>query len=90
MDLLLDRSPVAAAKAAPVYVDANGGAGQERVTRVQRVLQLLDAMPAAEPPKDLLARTLKFIDTAEETGRTTGRANRPMLPASITMQPPVA
>lgn len=64
VDLLLDRSATAGT-GAPVFASAAPGMG-ERVARVQKLLHLLDAMPQVEPPKDLVGRTLRFIDEAEQ------------------------
>ena len=63
VDLLLDRSPTAGT-GAPVFASAPGSG--ERVARVQKLLHLLDAMPQVEPPKNLVGRTLRFIDEAAQ------------------------
>jgi hypothetical protein len=86
VDLLLDRGMAAAGKAKPVF--AVEGGSQERVLGVQQVLQLLDAMPAAEPSADLVDRTLKFVETAAQSGRVP-RNHRAVFPNFAT-QPPVA
>ena len=72
MDLLLDRAPVAAknGKAGTFYAVPAGATVQEqRVRGVQKVLQLLDALPAAEPPKDLVAKTLSRVRNGSANGR---------------------
>lgn len=80
LDLLLDRAATAAGKAAgtPLYAAASDPL-RERVSKVEKVLNLLDAMPAEEPPKDLLSRTLRRIE--QSTGRAvlTGREVGPTL-----------
>ena len=86
VDLLLDRGMAAAGKSKPVFA-VNGGS-QERVVGVQQVLQLLDAMPAAEPPADLVDRTLEFVESAAQNGRAP-RSHRAVLP-NFAAQPPVA
>jgi hypothetical protein len=88
LDLLLDRSPTAATgKSGSVYVAAATGV-RERIPHVQKVLQLLDALPAMDPPKDLVARTLEFIDNPTSQRRA-ARAARDLSPA-LAEQPPVA
>jgi len=65
VDMLLDRTQKASG-------DGNGGNGQvfvsgdgvspERLDRVGRLLGMLDLLPQAEPPQDLMARTLRRLD----------------------------
>lgn len=76
VDLLLDRSARAAGnggngngKGHTVYASADPTLGQ-RVARAQRLLQLLDLLPAGDPPADLVPRTLQFVEEF---------ANRPAL-----------
>jgi hypothetical protein len=45
---------------------ATGAVSEERLAAVQKVLSLLDEMPAIEPPADLAVRTLAGVN------RTTG------------------
>lgn len=85
LDLMLDRMPAANGKGGAVYAAAQG-ASQERVARVQEILQVLDLMPAAEPPKDLVDRTMAFIESAPRDGRPT----QPSIIPAIASQPPVA
>jgi hypothetical protein len=66
VDLLLDR---------PSQNPAAGGGfvksldlQPERVQTIQKVLSLLDGLPAEEPPVDLVARTLDRVDVAVEAG----------------------
>ena len=75
VDLLLDRaasgtgvSPAGAGNGngnghhhAGAFTPASGDL-QARVPAVQNVLQLLDMLPAEEPPQDLLGRTLRRLD----------------------------
>ena len=56
IDLLLDRSQ-SGVGFTEVRVD------QERLISAERVLNMLDLMPAEEPPQDLLARTMRRINT---------------------------
>ena len=86
VDLLLDRGMTAVGKTKPVF--AVDGGSQERVVGVQQVLQLLEAMPAAEPSADLVDRTLKFVEATAQSGRAP-RNHRAVIPNFAT-QPPVA
>ena len=62
VDLLLDRA-TAASQGRVVYSAADGHT-RERIAKVEKVLSVLENLPAAEPPRDLAARTLKFIKNA--------------------------
>lgn len=69
VDLLLDHAANARGNGngqgkAMVYAVSDPSLG-ERVTRVYKLLHLLDAMPVFEPPADLAARTLEYIQNAE-------------------------
>lgn len=88
MDLLLDRSVAAAGKSngSALYA-ATDGRVRERVSKVEKILQLLEAMPAAEPPKDLVRKTLRYV---EHAGHGRGSAAHRALPPLLQSQPPVA
>ena len=68
VDLLLDRSPAAAATSHNGNGDAGGtvfaqpGVAQERLNRAERMLRMLDMLPAVDPPQDLVARTMRRLD----------------------------
>jgi hypothetical protein len=71
IDLLLDQAVAAAS--APSSVPSHryaAGTGTEPVQAVRRVLQLLNALPAAKPPADLASKTLAHI--ARATGDAAG------------------
>ena len=73
VDLLLDRSPAASGKAGAtgaVYASTHG-ANSERVRSVEKILSLLQWMPAGDPPRNLLKNTLRHIDQAD-IGQTRG------------------
>ena len=57
--MLLDRSRSAVGFAAESSVDP------ARLNAVSSVLHLLDNLPAAEPPADLMARTLERVGAAD-------------------------
>ena len=67
LDLLLDRSSAAAShngngdgKNGPVF--AHPGVAQERLIRAERLLRMLDLLPTADPPQDLVARTMRRLE----------------------------
>ncbi|HWE02651.1 MAG TPA: hypothetical protein VG326_09600 [Tepidisphaeraceae bacterium] len=68
IDLLLDRTASATAPAsnAPAYA-ATDGQLRQSVACIEKVLSLLELMPAQEPPRLLLNRTLSHIK--QESGR---------------------
>ena len=65
IDLLLDRSARASgngnSKNHMVYASADPTLGQ-RISQAHRLLQLLDLFPAADPPADLVDRTLRYVE----------------------------
>jgi hypothetical protein len=80
VDLLLDRTTDAG------NGNGNGGyvahaqpATEPGIQAVQRVLSLLDVMPADEPAADLIARTMARIDSRA------GVAAQPLHPATAAM-----
>ena len=52
---------------------------QARLPGVQSVLQVLDMMPAEEPPQDLLGRTLRRLESEIANHPSTLRAPQPSL-----------
>ena len=60
VDLLLDQT--ANAGQIPMYAAAGNHGFEKRVNSVSGLLRLLDEMPAAEPPADLMVRTLQRIE----------------------------
>jgi hypothetical protein len=88
LDLLLDRSPTAAGKTAgtPVYAAVDGHI-RERVVHIEKVLNILDVLPAGDPPRDLLARTLQFV---EQPARRALRESGHEAPSLFNDRPPVA
>jgi hypothetical protein len=59
VDLLLD--PAATIQSGVMEIIAP--IDRERVEAIQRTLRLLDHIPTADPPSDLIARTLELIDS---------------------------
>ena len=72
----------AAASFTPVSGELRG-----RLPAVQKVLQMLDMLPAEEPPQDLLTRTLRRLDTELAKHPST---LRPPQPATGSVQQPHA
>ena len=67
LDLLLDRASASAATDEMKF--AAPAIGSERLRRVEQVLSVLATLPEPEPPQDLVARTLRFVDrSAAESG----------------------
>ena len=83
LDLLLDRSHSAAAsrngdgdvggQSRPVF--AQPGVAQERLNHAERLLRMLDLLPAVDPPQDLLDRTMRRL---EEPAAAAMDVQRPM------------
>lgn len=65
LDLLLDRAPASATEGLR-YAAAN--VASDRVRGVEQVLSVLGTLPEPEPPQDLVARTLRFVDRAAGEG----------------------
>src|SRR3954451_7190979 len=59
--LLLDRSRAAAAGGRRFAASA---VSQDRLQSAEKVLGLLQLLPDAEPPQDLVSRTLRMVDQA--------------------------
>jgi hypothetical protein len=80
VDLVLDRINAAVADGGRSNNGGNGGKGgdgvyaaagavsEQRLAAAQKVLSLLDAMPAIEPPTDLAVRTLARVNRAAGVG----------------------
>jgi hypothetical protein len=66
-----------------VYAAA-GAVPEERLAAVQKVLSLLDEMPAIEPPTDLAARTIARVNRDASVGTA------PLAPAFIDPTQPLA
>jgi hypothetical protein len=88
LDLLLDRTSAAArangnghaAAGGVVFAAAQGGVSNERLHSAEKILRVLEALPAAEPPQDLVSRTLRRIEqTMAAGGEIEAAARRPLL-----------
>jgi len=79
VDLVLDRTTDADGNGNGGYVTHAQPATEPGLQAVQRVLSLLDVMPAEEPAADLIARTMARIDSRA------GVAAQPLHPATAAM-----
>jgi hypothetical protein len=66
VDLLLDREAVTATEINSCFSVGPSQVLQERLTRVEALLHVLDNYRAAEPSGDLVARTLERCDRAAQ------------------------
>jgi len=70
VDLLLDRAASAQGNGGnggmftAMVAPSHAGVSNDQVAAVEKVLHLLDAMPAQDPGQDLLSRTLAHIDNS--------------------------
>jgi hypothetical protein len=95
VDLLLDRA--ATGSGAPSNGAGNGnghghqgasfspvsGDVQSRLPAVQKVLQMLDMLPAEEPPADLLGITLRRLDADKANHPSNLRAPQPAMGTTL-------
>jgi hypothetical protein len=68
------------------FTPVSGGV-QARLPAVQKVLQVLDMLPAEEPPQDLLGRTLRRLDAEQAKHPSTLRPPQPALGGTTMHQP---
>jgi hypothetical protein len=62
VDLILERNQTGPEGITNCYTVAPSADMQQRLTRVEKILHLLDAHTSAEPTSDLLSRTLARCD----------------------------
>ncbi len=86
IDLLLERPDGAAGRSLVemVFADPVESQFESRLDAAEKVLSLLDSMPAAEPSDDLVRRTMQRIEQAQRApgaaqapAQSAGRATRP-------------
>ena len=97
VDLLLDRAATGTgvnpsgagngnghghAHAAGSFTQVSGDV-RERIPAAQNVLQMLDMLPAEDPPQDLLGRTLRRLDAEMANHPSILRAPQPPLGAPM-------
>ena len=66
VDLLLDKAAAAQGDGGMLFA-GQGDVSGEQIAAVERVLNVLNVMPAADPPSDLLRRTLARVATNSGT-----------------------
>ena len=78
IDLLLERADGVGANSTPaverLFAAPIQGNFERRLDSVDKVLSLLDLMPAAEPPVDLVNRTMRRIEEALDEPATSSAA----------------
>jgi hypothetical protein len=84
IDLLLDK----ATSAQSSFTSATETVDTTRVQAVEKILHLLDGYEAAEPPADLVARTLKRIESAEAQPQTAAMPRTTIMGAPMGENPP--
>jgi hypothetical protein len=82
VDMLLDSGNFATDASVPQAFSHTPEMFNNRFVKVEKVLRLLDEMPAMDPPANLIARTFDRIDQAnqhhhEMPSAGTGREQRP-------------
>jgi hypothetical protein len=84
VDMLLDRPPANPADNGAFVKSVD--VPPERVQTIQKVLSLLNGLPAEDPAPDLASRTLRKVEAASKTAKT---SSRPPPPARLgDRQPP--
>jgi hypothetical protein len=71
VDLLLESGNTGQGSSAACYSAAPSAQLQQRLTRVEQILHLLDLSTPAEPSFDLVSRTLARCEQAAESRRAT-------------------
>jgi len=70
VDLILERKEIGSDGIGNCFTAAPSGEMQERLTRVEQILHLLDANTPIEPAADLVARTLARCEQQAQMNRT--------------------
>jgi hypothetical protein len=84
VDMLLDRPPANATDTGAFVKSVD--VPPERVQVIQKVLSLLNGLPAEDPAPDLASRTLRRVEAASKTAKT---SSLPPPPARLDgRQPP--
>jgi len=82
VDLMLERSqPGPQQGITNCFTAAPSNQMQERLTRVEKILHLLDSHPTGEPAQDLVARTLTRCDQQARVAATVPAAAQPSITA---------
>jgi len=81
VDLMMERSGTGPQGITNCFTAAPSTEMQERLTRVEKILHLLDLHPATEPDQDLLARTLARCDQQARVAASVPATAQPVIPA---------
>ena len=84
IDLLLDK----ATAAHTTFTSTTEAVDTIRVQVVEKILHLLDGYEPAEPPADLVARTMKRIETAETQPQPAALPRTTIMGAPLGQNPP--
>ncbi len=83
VDLIMDTNPTAIQESGkPVFALASQGAFHDRLAGVEKILHVLEEMPAPDPSVNLLEKTMKFIDESmhnQAIGHGAARESRPAI-----------
>ena len=78
VDLLLEHAQPGQSMS-PCFTQAPSAELQQRLSRVEKILHLLDLQPVSEPPVDLVAKTMARIDSTAPVRMPDG----PVVPVAV-------
>jgi hypothetical protein len=78
VDLILERNQAGPQGMSPCFTAAPSNDIQQRLTRVEQILHLLDYHPPIEPAADLMARTLARCEQVAPIGVAQGMPSQPI------------
>jgi hypothetical protein len=81
VDLMMERSGTGPQGISNCFTAAPSAEMQQRLTRVEKILHLLDLHPTTEPDQDLLARTLARCDQQARVAASVPASAQPIIPA---------
>ena len=77
VDMLLDRGSSTHDPHVPMTFSQSAEMFHQRLHHVEQLLKLLDQMPVSEPPPNMVARTLDFIEQATNVAARPTSASQP-------------
>jgi hypothetical protein len=81
VDLMMERSGNGPQGITNCFTVAPSDEMQQRLTRVEKILHLLDLHTAADPDQDLVARTLARCDQQARVAASVPTSTQPVIPA---------
>jgi hypothetical protein len=84
VDLILDRSSLSPGELNSCFSVGASNVLQERLTRVESLLKVLDHHPVPEPAADLLAKTIARCDQAADARAARNQQSHPATVANPT------